>query len=300
MQWEMFKNHTYYTENPLLRIGNFSTISSVSIKTLRYYDEINLFKPFQVDDITGYRYYSLEQLPRLNRILALKDLGLSLEQIARLIDDNPPARFIRDILDARRCEIKEQLEKEKNCLEQVEARLNYIEREGAMPHYDIVLKSLDPVIGISVKENISHHDGQLPLWKDLATIMSSRKTKAFSPSMALFHQKYQPYQTVEVEVFTPSNVKIETGNNVKPRLLSGEPSVATVVHRGEYTIIAQAYALLDSWIEINGYQQCGVAREVYLRGPYDRGLIPVVYGEFRAADHKEFVTEIQLPVAKIS
>ena len=68
----------------MIRIGDFSRISLVSIKTLRYYDEVGLLHPAKVDDFTGYRYYSFDRLSRLHRILALKDLGFSLEQIGRL------------------------------------------------------------------------------------------------------------------------------------------------------------------------------------------------------------------------
>jgi DNA-binding transcriptional MerR regulator len=62
----------------MFKIGEFSKFSQVTVKTLRYYDQIGLLKPAEVDRFTGYRYYSVDQLPRLNRILALKDLGLSL------------------------------------------------------------------------------------------------------------------------------------------------------------------------------------------------------------------------------
>ena len=72
----------------MLRISEFSRLTMVPAKTLRYYDDIGLLKPMRVDEWTGYRYYSVEQLPRLNRILALKALGLSLEQIGRLLDDD--------------------------------------------------------------------------------------------------------------------------------------------------------------------------------------------------------------------
>ncbi len=72
----------------MLKIGEFSRIGQISIKTLRYYDTIGLLKPHQIDPITGYRYYSFDLLPRLNRILALKELGLSLEQINQLLTDD--------------------------------------------------------------------------------------------------------------------------------------------------------------------------------------------------------------------
>jgi DNA-binding transcriptional MerR regulator len=66
----------------MFKIGDFSKISQVSIRSLRHYDEIGLFKPAHTDPFTGYRYYSADQLPRLNRIIALRTLGLSLEEIA--------------------------------------------------------------------------------------------------------------------------------------------------------------------------------------------------------------------------
>ena len=71
----------------MLKIGDFSSLSQVSIKTLRYYDERGLLSPAHVDPQTGYRYYSASQLSRLHRILALKDLGFSLEQIAMCLEE---------------------------------------------------------------------------------------------------------------------------------------------------------------------------------------------------------------------
>jgi DNA-binding transcriptional MerR regulator len=84
----------YYTlkafskESAMIKIGDFSKLARVSIKALRYYDEIGLLKPVSVDQYTGYRYYSTSQLPRLIRIIALKDMGLSLEEIAKLLGEN--------------------------------------------------------------------------------------------------------------------------------------------------------------------------------------------------------------------
>lgn len=86
----------------MLKIGEFSRLAFVPVKTLRYYDDIGLLKPVHVDQWTGYRYYSVEQLPRLNRILALKGLGLSLEQIGQLLDDDLPAEQIRGMLRLKR------------------------------------------------------------------------------------------------------------------------------------------------------------------------------------------------------
>jgi DNA-binding transcriptional MerR regulator len=112
----------------MFKIGEFSRISRVSVKTLRYYDGIGLLTPARVDLFTGYRYYSADQLPRLNRILALKDLGLSLEQIAALLDDDLPPAEIRGMLRLKRVEIQQHLEEEQARLARVEARLKQIEQ----------------------------------------------------------------------------------------------------------------------------------------------------------------------------
>lgn len=74
----------------MFKIGDFSKLSQISIKALRLYDQMGLLKPIHIDPDTGYRYYSASQLPRINRILAFKDLGFSLEQITSLLDDQFP------------------------------------------------------------------------------------------------------------------------------------------------------------------------------------------------------------------
>src|SRR2546427_5071593 len=93
----------------MIRIGDFSKLSQVSIKTLRYYDEVGLLKPINVDRFTSYRYYAVSQLPRLNRILALKDLGLSLEQIAQVLDEGVSPEQLRGMLRLKRAELQQHI-----------------------------------------------------------------------------------------------------------------------------------------------------------------------------------------------
>lgn len=147
----------------MFKIGDFSKLSKVSVKALRYYDEIGLLKPAWVDPFTGYRYYSADQLPRLNRILALKDLGLSLEQIARLADDELPPAQIRGMLRLKQAEIQQQVEAEQARLARVEARLRQIEEEGTMPTYDVVLKKVEPQTVVAIRDIIPTYGDQGPL-----------------------------------------------------------------------------------------------------------------------------------------
>ena len=90
----------------MLKIGDFSRRSQVSVETLRYYDTLGLLKPRDVDPLTGYRYYAFHQLGRLNRILALKDLGFSLEQIASMLEGDVSAEQLKKMLKLKQVEIE--------------------------------------------------------------------------------------------------------------------------------------------------------------------------------------------------
>src|SRR5215510_14368227 len=129
----------------MFRIGDFSRLTGVSVKTLHHYDDMGLFRPLRVDPFTGYRYYSFEQLPRLNRILALKDLGFSLEQIARILDDDLSAEQLTGMLRLRQAELQQQAQEAQERLERVKARLNQIKQEGKMSEHEIILKRVEPI-----------------------------------------------------------------------------------------------------------------------------------------------------------
>lgn len=114
----------------MLKIGDFAALSRVTVKTLRHYAEIGLLKPVWTDRFTGYRYYSMEQLPRLHRILALKDLGFTLDQVGELLDENLTIEQLHSILCRKKTELEARLRAEQNRLELVAARLKLIEQEG--------------------------------------------------------------------------------------------------------------------------------------------------------------------------
>src|SRR5215470_18668087 len=108
----------------MIKIGEFSKLVQVPVPTLRYYDQVGLLKPVHVDPLTGYRYYSANQLPRLHRILALKGLGFSLEQIAAALDEELTLEQMRGMLRLRQAQINEQLAEMQNQLVEVEVRLH--------------------------------------------------------------------------------------------------------------------------------------------------------------------------------
>src|SRR5687768_11841153 len=135
----------------MFRIGEFSKIAQVPGSVLRYYDQIGLLKPAHIDPWTDYRYYSASQLPRLHRILALKELGLTLDQITQLVDDEVSNEEIRGMLTLRKAQVEQNVQEEIARLRQIEARLQFIEAPD-QPAFDIVLKSVPVQRYFSIRE----------------------------------------------------------------------------------------------------------------------------------------------------
>jgi effector-binding domain-containing protein len=285
----------------MFKIGDFSKLSQVPVKTLRYYDELGLLKPAEVDRWTSYRYYSADQLPRLNRILALKGLGLSLAQIARLLDGDLPPAQIRGMLRLKQAELQQRVQEEQARLARVEARLKQIEQEGKMPAYEVVLKKVEPQMVVAIRDTIPTYSDQGPLWTELAAYLEQHEARATGPSLTLYHDTEYRERDVDVEVATPVSAPPPESDRVTVRQLLGAEEMACVVHQGSYDTLSQAYNALLAWIEANGYRIVGPNREIYLCCPDNEYTAPdaVGYAEYLADTPVEYVTEVQFPVAKV-
>src|SRR5688572_7449474 len=124
----------------MFRIGEFAQIAQVSGRQLRFYDQLGLLQPAHIDAQTGYRYYSIRQLPRLNGILALKELGLSLEQIGPLLKGEISPTELRAMLTLKRAEVERSLREEGRRLRHIESRIAQIDRHGGTEGFDVILK----------------------------------------------------------------------------------------------------------------------------------------------------------------
>jgi DNA-binding transcriptional MerR regulator len=271
----------------MIRIGDFSRISLVSIKTLRYYDEVGLLHPAKVDDFTGYRYYSFDQLARLHRILALKDLGFALEQIGRLLDEKVTAEQLRGVLKVRKTEIEQRVSEELERLARVEARLKQIEQEDKMDKIDVVVKKVEPLKIASVRETIPTYGEQGGLWGELEGYLATQRVRPCGPCLTMYHDDEYKEHDVDAEVAEPIAAELRETARVRVRTLPAA-EVASAVHRGPYTELGQAIEAVLKWTEANGYRIIGPEREIYLQ--------PARNGNQK---DPEAVTEIQFPVAKV-
>ena len=114
----------------MFKISEFSKLSRIPLQTLRYYDQIGLLKPAKTDESSGYRYYSAEQLLKINRIVIFKELGFTLQQISQLFQEDISADQIRGMLKLKESEIERQLNTELSKLSRIKERMQLVEREG--------------------------------------------------------------------------------------------------------------------------------------------------------------------------
>src|SRR5262249_22773030 len=128
----------------MLTIGAFSRMSHVSIKALRFYDEIGLLKPTRVDGENGYRYYAASLLPRLNRILFLKELGFSLDEVGQLLKGDVPPSSVRRMLRRQLMTQEKRVHEEQRRLAQVRTWLAELEHADRLPDYEITIKQVAP------------------------------------------------------------------------------------------------------------------------------------------------------------
>ncbi len=271
----------------MLKIGDFSKLSRVSVQALRYYDDLGLLKPVQVDRFSGYRYYSATQLARLNRILALKDLGLSLEQIAQLLKGELPSEQLRGMLRLKQAEIEQHLQEEQARLARVAARLKQIEQEAAMSNYDVILKKSKPALVASLRQQLPSYSQAGQLIEELMNyVMSQGSARPVGPTYAVWHDHSYREQDIDAEVAVPITGTVHPDGRIQVYQTPLVENMACVIHQGRMEEISAAYEAIMRWIETNGYQITGPNREIYLHWPEP------------GSDPAATVAEIQFPVEK--
>jgi len=272
----------------MIKIGDFARLSQVSVVTLRYYDEMDLLKPVKVDHFTGYRFYAADQLPRLNRILALKDLGFSLEQIKLMLADGLSLEQLRSMLTMQRSEVEKRLTDEQERLLRIEARLRQIEMENKMPNYDVVVKTVPAMLVASRRITIPTND-QVPqylgpAYSEVYAYLREQGVKDNGLCLALWHSPADVYENEDAEAIVPVDRTLPGTANVKVYELP-PTQVASVVHQGNFEDFTQGHAALLEWIDANGYKIVGPYREIYIK--HDKRHL------------SDTTTEIQFPVEKV-
>jgi DNA-binding transcriptional MerR regulator/predicted transcriptional regulator YdeE len=277
----------------MIKIGEFSKLAQVSVPTLRYYDQVGLLKPVNIDQFTGYRYYTVNQLPQLNRIVALKGLGFSLEQISELLAEGLTPEQMRGMLRLRHAQISQQLEEMQSQLVEVEVRLQHIEREAQISSYDVILKQVEPQLVAFVRAILPTHSAVGVLFGEVYEGIKAHVSEALYPhpenggqTLVLWYDTEFKKTDFDGAAAFFLRCRVPESGRVKVQELPAA-TMATTVHHGAYERIGDAHEAVISWIEANGYRIVGADRELnlYHRPPIRR-------------DDPTYVTEIQYPVER--
>ena len=269
----------------MFSIGEFARHGRVSVRMLRHYDAIGLIRPACVDPDTGYRFYQARQLDELNRVIALKELGFTLQQVQAILEEKVTAAELRGMLKLRRAEIQTRIEAETTRLARVEARLMTIEDEARVPADGVVIKRLAPVRVAELTGVAAGYEPEAitpviqPLYHDLWQRLCSAGITAAGPALAYYEDTPQG---IVVHAAVPVTVPPGGDHGFSVVDLPEVESAAAIIHHGSMDDVLPTVQALARWIDANGYYTAGFAREVTLEWSTDRD---------------QWVTELQQPVS---
>ena len=270
----------------MIRIGDFSKLSRISIRMLRHYDDLGLLKPVNVDNFTSYRYYTPAQLQIANRITALKDMGFSLASIAEIMKQYNNAEALTTFLSIKLEEVKEQEREAKNKLKLIESAIKRLRKDEQAMKYDVTLKTLPERLVVSLRKTIPSYACEGELWYQLEQ-ETGGSLQPNNPCycIAIFHDT--EYKNNDVDVEIQMDVQKSGENTETVVFKTVEPvQFASAIHKGSFDSIGEVNESVAAWITDNGYEFDGSMFNIYHVSPW------------HDPNPENWVTEVCYPVKK--
>ncbi len=279
----------------MFQIGEFARIGQVSTAQLRRYDRMGLLTPQKVDPFTGYRYYSATQLPRLNRILALKELGLTLKQIGRALDEDISSEELRGMLYMKKTQIEQLVYEELSRIRYIESRIDQIDTEGQLDEYDIVLKTVPATKYLATRDIYDNIDDARQTIGALHHLLpEAMSKKSLGYFTAILHSRGFFEGDIDLQLgfqvaddFDEAvSIQLGGGSHLKIEELPAVEHMLTITRVGDPQLGHGTYGALARWMESNSYQIEGHVRELFVL--------------YEVGNMDKMVTEIQYPVRPIA
>ena len=249
----------------MLKIGDFSKLSRVSIRMLRHYDDIGLLKPAETDPFTGYRYYREDQLFTVSRITALKDMGFALADIVRILEIYEDREKLDAFLSARQKELSDQAKETEYKLMLLDTARKRLRKEQNMS-FDVTVKTIPERYAATVHMIIPKYEDEGMAWGMMAEC--KEPLVPADPCYAIAEFLDPEYKEQDVEIVVSMAVKGQYRDTEHVKFLTlPAVKVASCVVRGSYDQMGDAYATVVSWIKANGYKICGPMFNIYHVGP---------------------------------
>lgn len=255
---------------------------------LRHYDECGLFCPAKVDPNTGYRLYSAEQLPVLNRIVFLRDIGCGIAEIADAVSRWETSPIV-GLLEQKHAELESDIAELRSRQRRLELAMRDAEREKIAVTCSVALKKIPSYQVVSLRKIIPDYFSESALWGELACYMRANRIKESSSelNLAIYHDLEYKDSDVDVEVCATVDKPLASGGGFVCRQTEAVSEMATTLVRGPYENISGAYLAFAEWLERNEqYEIYGTSRQICHRGPWNE------------SNPENYLTEIQIPVKK--
>lgn len=273
----------------MFQIGEFSKLVRVSPRMLRYYEKCGLLYPAQIHRETGYRFYSAGQIPLLGRIVCLRDLGFSIDEIGDILPHFEDAVYMEKALLYRESAIHSAITAEQDKLEQLAQMRIWMKKEKSDMNYEIMLKELPKVKVLSLRKVISDYTMEGELWHKLGSYMAQNGIacpEAAESGYSIYWDDDYKERDVDVEVAIPVEALGESKDGFVYRELDSVKLAATLRFAGPYEQYSAVMQTLADWMESNGYAFAGPVRGAAIRTPQDQ------------SDPQNYLTELQVPVRK--
>lgn len=270
----------------MFRIGEFSKFTQVSVRMLRHYDEVGLFIPLKVDKFTGYRYYSAKQIPKLNKIIALRDMGFLIAEIALIINEDSNDEKFLTLLEQKKLEVTTTITCENNKLQRIESMIKSIGKERLIVNYEVTIKSVPAYKVVSLRDIIPAYNREGDLWVRLGEFIEENKISCVGTSFAMYHDQEYKEKDVDVEVAIGVEELLPGKDGITFRETEAVPSMASLMVVGPFENIAPAFNAMAKWVEDSDYVINGISRQVCHKGPWNE------------ENPEDYLTEIQIPVTK--
>ena len=271
----------------MFKIGEFSKLTQVSIRMLRYYDEAGLLKPAEIDKWTGYRMYSVEQIPILNRIIYLRDSGFNVSEIAAALDKKDDSRLLKQ-LNAKYAEIEKAIQDEQEKLRKIEFAQKEILGHKDEMHYNIIIKEVPSYRVLSLRRVIPNYYSEGDLWKELSEFAKAKRILISSNTFSIYHDAEYKESSVDVELCAPVKTQGESTGGFVYRDTEPVPFMACTMVYGDFCNIAGAYTAFANWLQINSqFEMCGNTRQIVHRGPWNENR------------PDKYLTELQIPLKTV-
>ncbi|SDX81630.1 MerR family transcriptional regulator [Eubacterium barkeri] len=270
----------------MLKIGDFSKISRVSIRMLRYYDDNGLLKPAMTDTFTGYRYYSESQLPTIGRIVALRDMGFGLAAIHEILGCYENRSQLEKCLYIKRAELSVLQEETDKRLRLLDTAIKRLRKDEKMD-YNVSIKTLPERQVASVHRLIPSYDQEGMLWEIMMKETAGMNVIPGDPCYCsvIFYDGEYKESDVDVEAQKTVRGEYPDTDNVRFKKM---PAVtfASATYKGPYDLINEVNTAVAAWVEANGYAYDGPAFNIYHVSPHE------------TQNPEEYVTEVCYPVKK--